>query len=55
MQGVAAQLRLSTESDAARMEALRPLGVRWMVLDRGAATGFRCDYANAVVKVCRLP
>jgi hypothetical protein len=55
MQGVAAQLRLSTESDAARMEALRLLGVGWVVLDRGAATGFRCDYANAVVKVCRLP
>jgi hypothetical protein len=55
MQGVAAQTRLSTENDAARMEALRPLGVGWVVLDRGAATGFRCDYANAVVKVCRLP
>jgi hypothetical protein len=55
MQGVAAQATLSTENDAARMEALRPLGVRWVVLDRGAATGFRCDYANGVVKVCRLP
>jgi hypothetical protein len=55
MQGVAAQAKLSTENDAARMEALRPLGVRWVVLDRGAATGFRCDYANGVVKVCRLP
>jgi hypothetical protein len=55
MQGVAAQERLSTENDAARMEALRPLGVSWVVLDRGAATGFRCDYSNGVVKVCRLP
>jgi hypothetical protein len=55
MQGVAAQAGLSTENDAARMEALRPLGVGWVVLDRGAATGFRCDYANRVVKVCRLP
>jgi hypothetical protein len=55
MQGVAAQAGLNTENDAARMEALRPLGVGWVVLDRGAATGFRCDYANGVVKVCRLP
>jgi hypothetical protein len=55
MQGVAAQAGLSAENDAARMKALRPLGVSWMVLDRGAATGFRCDYANEVVKVCRLP
>jgi hypothetical protein len=55
MQGVSAQTRLSTENDAARMEALRPLGVGWVVLDRDAATGFRCDYANAVVKICRLP
>jgi hypothetical protein len=54
-QGVAAQAKLSTENDAARIEALRPLGVGWVVLDRGAATGFRCDYANGVVKVCRLP
>jgi hypothetical protein len=55
MQGLAAQSRLSTENDAARMEALRPLGVGWVVLARGAETGFRCDYANGVVKVCRLP
>ena len=55
MQGLAAQSRLSTENDAARMQALRPLGVGWVVLDRGAKTGFRCDYANGVVKVCRVP
>jgi hypothetical protein len=55
MRGLAAQSKLSTENDAARMEALRPLGVGWVVLDRGAETGFRCDYANGVVKVCRLP
>jgi hypothetical protein len=55
MRGLAAQSRLSTENDAARMKALRPLGVGWVVLDRSAETGFRCDYANGVVKVCRLP
>jgi hypothetical protein len=55
MQGLAAQANLSTENDAVRMKALRPLGVSWVVLDRGAKTGFRCEYANAVVKVCRLP
>jgi hypothetical protein len=55
MRGMAAQSKLSTENDAARMDALRPLGVDWVVLDRGAETGFRCDYANGVVKVCRLP
>jgi hypothetical protein len=55
MQGQAAQANLSTKNDAARMKALRPLGVGWVVLDHDAKTGFRCDYANAVVKVCRLP
>jgi hypothetical protein len=55
MQALAAQSKLSTESDAARVEALRPLRVGWVVLDRGAETGFRCDYTNDVVKVCRLP
>jgi len=55
MQGEAAQAKLNTEDDAARIKALRPLGVDWVVLDRGAETRFRCDYANAVVKVCRLP
>jgi hypothetical protein len=52
---LAAQSKLGTESDSARTEALRPLGVGWVVLDSGAETGFRCDYANDVVKVCRLP
>ena len=55
MRGLAAQTSLSTESDAARIEALRPLGVSWVVLDRVAETRFRCDYANRAVKVCRLP
>jgi len=54
MAGVKAQTNLNTETDAARMAALRPLGADWVVLDRGAKTGFRCDYANDVVKVCRL-
>jgi len=39
MQGLAAQQDINTETDATRIGALRSLG----------------DYANAVVKVCRLP
>jgi hypothetical protein len=55
MRGVAAQTGLSAETDAARIEALRPLGVGWVVLARAAQTSFPCGYTNAVVKVCRLP
>jgi hypothetical protein len=55
VQGETAQEDLNTEADARRIAALRPLGIGWVVLNRGASTGFRCDYANAVVKVCRLP
>jgi hypothetical protein len=55
IRGMAAQTTLSMEDDATRMEALRPLGVGWVVLDRAAQTKFHCDYANGVVKVCRVP
>ena len=55
MAGQKAQTGLSAETDAARLAALRPLGVSWVVLDRRAKTGFRCDYANEAVQVCRLP
>jgi hypothetical protein len=55
MAGQTAQTGLSAETDAARLAALRPLGVSWVVLDRSAKTGFRCDYANEAVQVCRLP
>lgn len=50
-----AQINLNAETDAVRMKVLRPTGATWVVLDRRADTGFRCDYANSVVKVCRLP
>jgi hypothetical protein len=53
--GEKAQIGLSTESDAQRSAALKPLGVTWMVLERGAKTAFTCAYANGEVKVCRLP
>ncbi len=54
MEGEAVQARLNSESDAARVAALKPLGVGWMVLDSQSETRFRCEYRNAVVKVCRL-
>jgi hypothetical protein len=53
--GEKAQAGLSEASDAERLTALAPEGVGWVVLERGAATSFACDYANAAVKVCRLP
>jgi hypothetical protein len=53
--GQQVQKRLSTETDAERLTALRPLGVTWIVLEQGAVTAFSCEYANTAVKVCRLP
>jgi hypothetical protein len=54
-EGVAAQTGLDRKTDAERSAALRPLGVGWVVLRVNSATRWRCPYANAVVKVCRLP
>jgi hypothetical protein len=53
--GVAAQEGLNTTSDAVRVARLKPLGVTWVVLEAGAKTEFVCPFANARVKVCRLP
>jgi hypothetical protein len=53
--GQQAQAGLDAEPDASRVAALKPLGVTWVVLERGDATRFACEYANAAVKVCRLP
>jgi hypothetical protein len=53
--GQVAQTALNAEPDARRVAALKPLGVTWVVLERDAVTGFACGYANAAVKVCRLP
>lgn len=53
--GEIAQARINSESDAQRMAALKPVGVSWIVLKEETKTGFDCLYANATVKVCRLP
>jgi hypothetical protein len=53
--GQAAQAGLNVEGDARRVARLEPLGVSWVVLERGAVTAFVCEYANEAVKVCRLP
>jgi hypothetical protein len=53
--GQVAQAGLNIEEDARRVARLEPLGVSWVVLERGAATAFVCEYANEAVKVCRLP
>jgi hypothetical protein len=53
--GQTAQRWLNTETDRSRIAALKPLGVSWVVLAGKAVTGFQCEYANDVVKVCRLP
>jgi hypothetical protein len=53
--GQSVQRGLNTQPDNARIAALRPLGVTWVVLDKDALTNFKCDYENGTVKVCRLP
>ena len=53
--GQEAQTKLSERSDSDRLATLTPKGVGWMVLEKAATTAFVCDYANATVKVCRLP
>jgi hypothetical protein len=53
--GQEAQKKLSERDDADRIAALAPKGVGWLVLEKGAVTGFACEYTNAAVKVCRLP
>jgi hypothetical protein len=55
LQGQIAQAGLNTESDDQRLAALKPMGVTWVVLQRNSVTGFRCEFANEAVKVCRLP
>jgi hypothetical protein len=53
--GVAAQSGLDRKTDAERSAVLQPLGVGWVVLRTRSATAWSCPYANAEVKVCRLP
>lgn len=55
MIGEDAQMRLSSVSDLQRVAKLRPLGVRWVVLERSAKTNFVCNFENRMVKVCSLP
>ncbi len=53
--GERVQARLSDETDAERLAALRGTGVSWVVLERKADVAFDCPYRNATVIVCRLP
>jgi hypothetical protein len=53
--GQQAQKNLSGETDAARVAALHPYAVDWIVLQQQATTSFPCPYRNELVKVCRLP
>ena len=53
--GQTALTELRTETDAVRMEVLKPMGVTWVLLRVGDSTQLRCDYRNVAVKVCRLP
>ncbi len=46
---------LSAMSDSQRIAHLAPFGVTWIVLQHGAQTAFDCPYANAEIRVCRLP
>jgi hypothetical protein len=48
-------LNAPATTDASRLAALTPLGVSWLVLNAQTATRFTCPYANAAVKVCRIP
>jgi hypothetical protein len=52
----AAQQDLSAPAttDAARLAALNPLGVTWLVLQRTAVTNLDCPYRNSSVAVCRI-
>lgn len=52
---VAAELNLNREDDADRLRHLRGTGADWIVLPHNSSTRFPCVYANAAVKVCRLP
>jgi hypothetical protein len=53
-QGLSRSSRNAAEADAARIAALRPLGVSWVAMAADAATNFDCPYRNAAVRVCRL-
>lgn len=55
--GQTAQQVLSSPatSDPARIAALRPLGVSWIVLPANASTHLNCPFANSAARVCRLP
>lgn len=53
--GEGAQEALESESDDARLQHLKPLHVGWIVLEQASRTRWACPYANATVKVCRLP
>ncbi len=49
-----AQLNVDRMTDAARIEALQPLGANWLLLPRGTQTSFPCPWGNTVVKICTM-
>ncbi len=49
-----ATVDIDTESDAERLQHLKPFGVTWILLPPHAATHFPCPYNNRVIKVCQL-
>ncbi len=55
VRGQYAQADFDQASDAERAARVKPLGATWAVLETRSATAWPCPYANAIVKVCRLP
>ena len=53
--GETAQKGLDRATDRERLDAIRDIPANWIVLSSGADTAFKCDYANASAKVCRVP
>ena len=55
MQGQTAQAHIEDESDTERLQALKPYGVTWVILQTQSPTLWQCPYRNLTVKVCSLP
>jgi hypothetical protein len=53
-QAAQAGLGASGATDRQRLDALKPLGVSWVVLGPAANTDLDCPYRNGTVRVCRL-
>jgi hypothetical protein len=55
LEGERAQAGLDEGVGPWELARLRAAGVSWFVVTAGTPTAARCEYANAVVKVCRIP